>query len=110
MINIWAGFLSRGASFQRDGNYYKPGEIFRQPDLARTLERIAAKPDDFITEPWHRNWRPRCRKAEELITRTDDLAHYDVKEREPVRGMYRGYGNHQLAASVFRWNGFDPNR
>ena len=33
--------------FQRDGNYYKPGEIFRQPDLARTLERIAAKPGDF---------------------------------------------------------------
>src|SRR5580658_6391567 len=33
--------------FQRNGDYYKPGEIFRQPDLARTLERIAAKPDDF---------------------------------------------------------------
>src|SRR6202167_3058248 len=33
--------------FQRDGNYYHPGEIFRQPDLARTLERIAAKPDGF---------------------------------------------------------------
>src|SRR5208283_3825145 len=30
--------------FQRDGNFYLPGEIFRQPDLARTLERIAAKP------------------------------------------------------------------
>ena len=24
--------------FQRDGDYYKPGDIFRQPDLARTLE------------------------------------------------------------------------
>src|SRR5277367_397894 len=23
--------------FQRDGNYYQPGEIFRQPELARTL-------------------------------------------------------------------------
>src|ERR1700722_440513 len=27
--------------FQRNGDYYKPGEVFRQPDLARTLERIA---------------------------------------------------------------------
>src|SRR5215471_2207302 len=27
--------------FQRNGDYYKPGESFRQPDLARTLERIA---------------------------------------------------------------------
>src|SRR5690349_14796394 len=33
--------------FQRNGDYYKPGEIFRQPDLARTLERIAANPEDF---------------------------------------------------------------
>ncbi len=33
--------------FQRNGDYYKPGEIFRQPDLARTLERISEKPDDF---------------------------------------------------------------
>src|SRR6202030_3725655 len=33
--------------FQRDGNFYKAGEVFRQPDLARTLERIAANPDDF---------------------------------------------------------------
>ena len=33
--------------FQRNGEYYKPGDIFRQPDLARTLERIAEKPDDF---------------------------------------------------------------
>src|ERR1700689_5331981 len=29
--------------FQRGGDYYKPGELFRQPDLAHTLERIAAK-------------------------------------------------------------------
>src|ERR1022692_2135221 len=33
--------------FQRNGDYYQPGEIFRQPDLARTLQRIAEKPDDF---------------------------------------------------------------
>ena len=33
--------------FQRDGNYYKQYEIFRQPELARTLERIAKNPDDF---------------------------------------------------------------
>src|SRR5207245_10436271 len=33
--------------FQRNGNYYKPGEILRQPELAQTLERIAANPDEI---------------------------------------------------------------
>jgi gamma-glutamyltranspeptidase / glutathione hydrolase len=76
--------------FQRDGNYYQPGEIFRQPDLARTLERIAAKPDDFYHGSLARELAAAMQKGGGLIT-TDDLAHYEVKEREPVRGTYRGY-------------------
>jgi gamma-glutamyltranspeptidase/glutathione hydrolase len=76
--------------FQRDGNYYQPGEIFRQPDLARTLERIAAKPDDFYHGSLARELAAAMQKGGGLIT-ADDLAHYVVKEREPVRGTYRGY-------------------
>ena len=76
--------------FQRDGNYYHAGEIFRQPDLARTLERIAAKPDDFYHGALARELAAALQKGGGLIT-TDDLAHYEVKEREPIRGTYRGY-------------------
>jgi gamma-glutamyltranspeptidase/glutathione hydrolase len=76
--------------FQRDGNYYQPGEIFRQPDLARTLERIAAKPDDFYHGALARQLAAAMQKGGGLIT-VDDLARYEVKEREPVRGTYRGY-------------------
>jgi gamma-glutamyltranspeptidase/glutathione hydrolase len=76
--------------FQRNGNYYQPGEIFRQPDLARTLERIAAKPDDFYHGALARELAAAMQKGGGLIT-ADDLAHYEVKEREPVRGTYRGY-------------------
>ena len=76
--------------FQRDGNYYQPGEIFRQPDLARTLERIAAKPDDFYHGALARELAAAMQKGGGLIT-ADDLANYEVKEREPVRGTYRGY-------------------
>jgi len=76
--------------FQRDGNYYRSGEIFRQPDLARTLERIAAKPDDFYHGALARELAAAVQKGGGLIT-AEDLAHYEVKEREPIRGTYRGY-------------------
>jgi gamma-glutamyltranspeptidase/glutathione hydrolase len=76
--------------FQRDGNYYLPGETFRQPDLARTLERIAAKPEDFYHGTLARELAAAMQKGGGLIT-ADDLAGYEVKEREAVRGTYRGY-------------------
>jgi gamma-glutamyltranspeptidase/glutathione hydrolase len=76
--------------FQRDGNYYQPGEIFRQPDLARTLERIAAKPEDFYHGALARELAAAMQRGGGLIT-ADDLASYEVKEREPIRGAYRGY-------------------
>lgn len=76
--------------FQRDGNYYKAGEVFRQPDLARTLERIAAKPDDFYHGAIAQELAAAMQKGGGLIT-AEDLASYEVKEREPVRGTYRGF-------------------
>ena len=76
--------------FQRDGNYYQAGETFCQPDLARTLERIAADPDDFYHGKLARELVAAMRKGGGLIT-AEDLANYEVKEREPVRGTYRGY-------------------
>jgi gamma-glutamyltranspeptidase/glutathione hydrolase len=76
--------------FQRDGNYYQPGEIFRQPELARTLERIGKNPDDFYRGQIARELAASVHKGGGLIT-ADDLARYEVKEREPIRGTYRGY-------------------
>jgi gamma-glutamyltranspeptidase/glutathione hydrolase len=76
--------------FQRNGNYYKQGEVFRQPELARTLERIANSPDDFYRGAMARELAASIHKGGGLIT-ADDLAHYEVKEREPIRGTYRGY-------------------
>ena len=76
--------------FQRDGNYYKAGEIFQQPDLARTLERIASDPDDFYRGAIARELAASIQKGGGLIT-ANDLASYAVKERAPVQGTYRGY-------------------
>lgn len=76
--------------FQRGGDFYKPGEIFRQPDLARTLERIAENPNDFYHGEIARELAAAIQKGGGFIT-TDDLAKYEVKEREAIRGTYRGY-------------------
>jgi len=76
--------------FQRDGNYYQPGERFKQPDLAHTLERIAKNPDEFYHGAMARELAAAIYKGGGLVT-SADLAAYEVKEREPIRGSYRGY-------------------
>jgi gamma-glutamyltranspeptidase / glutathione hydrolase len=76
--------------FQRNGDYYKPGETLRQPELARTLEQIAKNPDDFYHGTMARELAAAMQKGGGIMT-ADDLAHYEVKEREAIRGTYRGY-------------------
>jgi gamma-glutamyltranspeptidase/glutathione hydrolase len=76
--------------FQRDGKFYTQGEIFRQPELARTLQRISSNPEDFYHGAMARELAAAVQKSGGLITEKD-LNSYEVKEREPVRGTYRGY-------------------
>jgi gamma-glutamyltranspeptidase / glutathione hydrolase len=76
--------------FLRDGSYYKPGELFKQPELAHTLERLAKDPDEFYHGALARELAEAIHKGGGLVTAAD-LAAYEVKEREPIRGSYRGY-------------------
>ena len=85
-----AKFVDSRRIFQRDGNYYQPGETFKQPELAKTLERIAENPDDFYHGSLARELVSAIQKGGGLIT-ADDLAQYQVKERAAIRGTYRGY-------------------
>lgn len=75
--------------FQNDGKGWHQNDIFKQPELARTLERIAAAPDDFYTGKMAHELADFMQKGGGLIT-AEDLAHYEVKDRTPVRGTYRG--------------------
>jgi gamma-glutamyltranspeptidase / glutathione hydrolase len=75
--------------FQNGGKGWHPGDLFRQPELARTLQRIAAAPDDFYTGEMARQIADFMHQGGGLIT-AQDLASYVVKDREPVRGTYRG--------------------
>jgi gamma-glutamyltranspeptidase / glutathione hydrolase len=75
--------------FQRDGDFYKAGELFKQPALARTLEHIATNPDDFYHGIMAQQIDTFERANGGLITAAD-LAAYEVKDREPLVGQYRG--------------------
>jgi gamma-glutamyltranspeptidase/glutathione hydrolase len=87
---VLARFPESRRIFQRDGNYYQAGEIFRQPELAATLEKIAAHPDDFYHGEMAGQIAAAIQQGGGLIT-AQDLANYQVKERQPVHGTYRGY-------------------
>jgi gamma-glutamyltranspeptidase/glutathione hydrolase len=75
--------------FQRDGNYYQAGDLFKQPELANTLERIAKNPDDFYKGAMAQQIAAFMEKGGGLIT-AKDLAEYNVVERAPIHGTYRG--------------------
>lgn len=79
------------AQFSKDGVPYEPGEILRQTDLADSLERIlengaagfyAGRTADLLVAEME--------AGDGLITH-EDLAAYEAKVREPIRGEYRGY-------------------
>ncbi len=75
--------------FQRDGDFYTAGDRFKQPELARTLQRIAARPADFYKGRMAREIAAFEAANQGLITAAD-LAAYQVKERTPLVGSYRG--------------------
>ncbi|HTV09218.1 MAG TPA: gamma-glutamyltransferase [Candidatus Aquilonibacter sp.] len=75
--------------FQRDGNFYKDGDRFTQPELAHTLRLIAANPASFYHGAIARQIAAYEKANGGLIT-VKDLTHYQVKERRPLVGHYRG--------------------
>jgi gamma-glutamyltranspeptidase/glutathione hydrolase len=78
------------AQFSKSGTPYAAGESFKQPDLARTLERIAAQgPAGFYEGETARLLEKEMLSHGGLITR-DDLKQYTAKKRAPVVGNYRG--------------------
>ncbi len=92
VLDDMAPYPASVQQFSRNGTPWAEGETFRQPDLARTLARIAADGrDGFYRGETARLLAAEMRRGGGLITE-QDLALYEAKERLPVRGTYRGYG------------------
>lgn len=84
-----AQFADSKRIFQNGGKGWKQGDTFRQPELAQTLERIVAAPDDFYHGRMAKQLAEFMQAGGGLIT-LDDLRNYEVKDRKPVTGTYRG--------------------
>lgn len=79
------------AQFSKDGVPYEAGETLKQPDLARTLERIAVQgPAGFYEGETALDVEKEMLAHGGLITR-EDLKQYKAIRRAPVTGTYRGY-------------------
>jgi len=88
---------SKNMFFKSDGSSYELGDLFKQPDLAKTLQRISdkgmagfyqGKTAQLIADEMQRNGG--------LIT-LDDLANYQAVERKPIQGTYRGYDIYSMS-------------
>src|SRR5688572_18979604 len=77
--------------YLRNGNFYREGEIFRQPELAATFARLQRSgPNEFYEGETARLIVADMKRNNGLMT-LEDLRGYVAKERTPVRGNYRGH-------------------
>jgi gamma-glutamyltranspeptidase / glutathione hydrolase len=73
------------------GKFYHEGDLFRQPELAATFARLRQRgPNEFYEGQTARMIVDDMKRHNGLIT-TADMRGYLAKEREPLRGIYRGY-------------------
>jgi len=79
------------AQFSRAGTPYEAGDLLRQADLARTLERIADRGREGFYEGETARLIEREMQAHGGLITQADLKAYAPRRREVLRGTYRGY-------------------
>ncbi|MGD1901831.1 MAG: gamma-glutamyltransferase [Geitlerinemataceae cyanobacterium] len=84
---LFANPAARDA-FSRDGEQYELGDRLVQPDLAATLTRIAADPDDFYRGETARAIAADMAEFGGLLT-VEDLEQYEPIWRDPVCGYFQ---------------------
>ncbi|MFZ0749329.1 MAG: gamma-glutamyltransferase, partial [Pyrinomonadaceae bacterium] len=88
-------YLSKYAETKRiylnNGKFYNEGDLFVQTDLGATFARLQQRgPNEFYEGQTARMIVDDLKRNNGLITLAD-MRGYVAKEREPVRGTYRGY-------------------
>ncbi|BAO54134.1 gamma-glutamyltransferase [Nonlabens marinus] len=74
-----------------DGSMTSFGEVWKQPELAKTLEWIAKKGQDGFYKGKIASQIDAFMKANGGLITTQDLAKYQAVERAPIHGTFNGY-------------------
>lgn len=77
--------------FLKDGKYYNEGDVFKQPELSKTLERLKKEGPREFYEGRTAQLIAEDMKANGGMIDLQDLKNYKPVERLPLRGTYRGY-------------------
>ena len=88
---------TRTTFYKKDGSAPQPGEVFRQPELADTLQRIAEQGvKGFYEGETAQLIVAEMQRGEGLIT-LEDLRNYEPAVRQPVHGTYRGFDIYSMS-------------
>jgi gamma-glutamyltranspeptidase/glutathione hydrolase len=79
------------AAFTRNGVPFEAGDLLKQPDLGRTLQRIATLGPAGFYEGETAALIEKEMMAHGGLIRRQDLASYTALRRAPITGSYRGY-------------------
>jgi gamma-glutamyltranspeptidase/glutathione hydrolase len=90
--NILTKYPETKAVFTKpDGSFYQTGEMFKQPELAKTLRKISIEGADYMYKgEWAKKFVNTAKSAGSKIT-LKDLLDYEVIWTNPIHGTYKGY-------------------
>ncbi|WP_018691852.1 gamma-glutamyltransferase [Algicola sagamiensis] len=77
--------------YKKDGSFYEAGEIWKQPELAKTMKKIAKNGSKAFYEGEVAEKIVKSVTEAGGLMSMKDLATYQVKERAPVEGEYKGH-------------------
>ena len=77
--------------YKNGTDYFEPGEIWKQPDLAATLKKIKKNGRDGFYKGEVAEKLAAFMKTNGGLITQEDLLKYEAIEREPLTGSYRGY-------------------
>jgi gamma-glutamyltranspeptidase/glutathione hydrolase len=82
---------------KHDGNPFEADQIWKQPDLAKTLRRIQQLGKIGFYKGETARLFASCMKRHGGLITEADLAAYEAKERPLIHGTYRGYDIYSMA-------------